>query len=211
MKGDFFVIRELFDRNVFIYTMIGLCTLGIMIKIILQIVYGSLVKASYNMGGSKNLLTSNMKKKFETCYKLKIGVNNVDIFVDKYLYRHKFCGILLSTWENLCGQILLSCVLIGSISTILGVINNCGRNVVLNTFAVGIISSGLLIFFEGLINISGKKNIIRLNMKDYLENFLKVRLEQGELQPELIEQYKKELQGLYYIFSNTNISCLHIL
>lgn len=190
------MIQELFNKSIFIYIMIGLCGLGVLIKIILQLVYGRLAKASYNMGASKNLLTRNMKKKFETCYKLKIGVNNVDIFVDKYLFTHKFCGILLSTWENVCGQLLLSCVLIGSISTILGIINECGRNAILNTFAAGIVSSGLLIFFEGLLNISGKKEIIRLNMKDYLENFLKVRLEQGELQPELIEQYKKDLKAI---------------
>lgn len=196
MKGDFFVIKELYDRSIFIYTMIGLCTLGIIIKIILQLVYGSLAKASYNMGVSKNLLTQNMKKKFETCFKLKIGVNNVDIFVDKYLYRHKFCGILLSTWESICGQLLLSCVLIGSISTILGIVYQCGKDPILFTFTVGILSSGLLIFFEGLVNTNGKKEIIRINMKDYLENFLKVRLEQGELQPELIEKYKKELKTI---------------
>jgi hypothetical protein len=208
MKGDFFVIEELFNKSVFIYIMIGFCGLGVLIKIILQLVYGSLAKASYNMGVSKNLLTRNMKKKFETCYKLKIGVNNVDIFVDKYLLSHKFCGILLSTWEGICGQLLLSCVLIGSISTILGIINECGRNAILNTFAAGIITSGLLIFFEGLLNISGKKEIIRLNMKDYLENFLKVRLEQGELQPELIEQYKKDLKAIEESADPINSSAL---
>ncbi len=196
MKGDFFVIRELYDRSVFIYTMIGLCTLGIISKVILHFVYGSLAKASYSMGVSKNLLTQSMKKKFETCYKLKIGVNNVDIFVDKYLYRHKFCGILLSTWESICGQLLLSCVLIGSTSTILGIVYQCGKDAILFTFTIGILSSGLLIFFEGLVNTASKKEIIRLNMKDYLENFLKVRLEQGELAPELIEQYKKDLKSI---------------
>lgn len=196
MKGDFFVIKELYERSIFIYTMIGLCTLGIMIKCILHFVYGSLAKASFSMGISKNSLMSNMKKKFETCYKLKIGVNNVDIFVDKYLYRHKFCGILLSTWESICGQLLLSCVLIGSISTILGIVYQCGKDPILFTFTVGILSSGLLIFFEGLVDINGKKDVIRINMKDYLENFLKVRLEQGEIQPELIEQYKKELKSM---------------
>lgn len=206
MKGDFFVIQELFNKSIFIYIMIGLCGLGLLIKITLQLVYGRLAKASFNMGVSKNLLTRNMKKKFETCYKLKIGVNNVDIFVDKYLFSHKFCGILLSTWENICGQLLLLCVLIGSISTILGIINECGRNAILNTFAAGILSSGLLIFFEGLLNIGGKKEIIRLNMKDYLENFLKVRLEQGELQPELIEQYKKDLKAIEETMEPGNVS-----
>ena len=186
------MVQELFDKNIFSYIMLALCACGILLKLVLNLVYSRLIKASDNMAKSKNKLTQMMKKKFETCYKLKIGVNNVDIFVDKYVFRHRFCGILLSTWENIGGQILMLCILIGSISTIVGLIYECGKQQILSTFSVGILTSGLLIFLEGLINLSGRKELIRLNMKDYLENILKVRLEQEQVTPELIEQYKKE-------------------
>jgi hypothetical protein len=172
--------------------MLALCACGILLKLILNLVYSRLIKASDNMAKSKNKLTQMMKKKFETYYTLKIGVNNVDIFVDKYVFRHRICGILLSTWENIGGQILMLCLLIGSISTIIGLIYECGKQQILSTFSVGILTSGLLIFLEGLINLVGRKELIRLNMKDYFENILKVRLEQEQVQPELIEQYKKE-------------------
>lgn len=185
------MVQELFDKNVFMYIMLGLCVGGIILKLMLDIVYSRLIKASDNMGTARNKLTQMMKKKFETCYKLKIGVNNVDIFVDKYVYRHKFCGILLSTWENIGGQILMLCLLIGSISAVLGLIYECGKQEILSTFSVGILTSGLLIFLEGMMNLSGKRDVVRLNMKDYLENFFKVRLEQEHLHPELMEQYKK--------------------
>lgn len=191
-QGGFFVVQELFDKNIFIYIMLGLLGGGILLKILLDIIYSRLVKASDNMATSNNKLTKTMKKKFEACFKLKIGVNNVDIFVDKYVFRQRFCGILLSTWENICGQILVLCLLVGSISTILGLIYECGKQQVLSTFSVGILSSGLLIFLEGLVNLSSKKELLRLNMKDYLENILKVRLEQENESPELIEQYKKD-------------------
>lgn len=190
------MIKNLFEGNMFIYIMLGLCLVGVIIKLILELVYLKLVRASENMGTSKNKLVQSMKKKFEAFYKLKIGVNNVDIFVDKYILRHRFCGLLLSTWENICGQIVMLCVLIGSISTILGLIYESGKQEVLTTFTVGIFTTGLLILLEGIINISGKKEILRLNMKDYLENYLKVKLEQGLDQPELLEQYKKEMNHL---------------
>ncbi len=186
------MVQELFDKNIFSYIMLALCVCGILLKLMLNMVYSRLIKASDNMAKSKNKLTQMMKKKFETCYKLKIGVNNVDIFVDKYVFRHKFCGVLLSTWENIGGQILMLCLLVGSISTIIGLIYECGKQQILSTFSVGILTSGLLIFLEGLINLSGRKELIRLNMKDYFENILKVRLEQEQTEPELIEQYKKE-------------------
>lgn len=191
-KGDFFVVQELYEKNIFIYILIGLLGCGILFKLIISLIYSRLVKASDNMATSKNKVIKTIKKKFEACYKLKIGVNNVDIFVDKYVFRQRFCGILLSTWENLCGQILVLCLLVGSISTILGLIYECGKQQILSTFSVGILSSGLLIFLEGFINITAKKEILRLNMKDYFENILKVRLEQENESPELIEQYKKD-------------------
>lgn len=191
-KGDIIVVKELFDKNIIIYIMCGLFGIGVLLKFVLSRIYSSLIKASENMGSAKNKLTQLMKLKFETFYKLKIGVNNVDIFVDKYVYHHKFCGILLSTWENLCGQVLMICLLIGSVGSILGLIYECGKTQILSVFSVGIIASGLLIIYDGILNLSGKKELIRLNMKDYLENFLKVRLEQQLLSPEMIEQYKKE-------------------
>ncbi len=186
------MVQELFDKNIFAYIMLALCACGILLKLILNLVFSRLIKATDNMAKSKNKLTQMMKKKFETYYVLKIGVNNVDIFVDKYVFRHRFCGILLSTWENIGGQILMLCLLTGSISTILGLIYECGKQQILSTFSVGILTSGLLIFLEGLINLAGRKELVRLNMKDYFENILKVRLEQEQIQPELIEQYKKE-------------------
>ncbi len=191
-KGDIFVVKELFDKNIFIYIMCGLFGFGMLLKLILSLVYSGLIRASENMGSAKNKLTQLMKLKFETFYKLKIGVNNVDIFVDKYVYHYKFCGVLLSTWENIGGQVLMLCLLIGSVSSILGLICECGKTQILSVFSVGIITSGLLIVMEGVLNLSGKKELIRLNMKDYLENFLKVRLEQQILSPEMMEQYKKE-------------------
>lgn len=193
------MIRTLFDNHVFIYILLALTGCGILMKLVVQVLYARLLKASETMSTSKNKLAKNMKKKFEAYYKLKLGVNNVDIFVDKHFFHYKFCGIFLSTWETLCGQVLVLTLLTGAISTILGLIYECGKNQILSTFSVGILSCGVLIFLEGVINPGGKKEMIRLNMKDYLENSLKARLVQEENQPELMEQYKKVYQPDSYL------------
>lgn len=190
------LVIGLFEQNMFIYVMLGLCTVGILIKFVLAKVYKTLVKASENVGTSKNKLIQSMKKKFEAFYKLKIGVNNVDIFVDKYILHHKLCGVFLSTWENICGQLLVLTVLIGSISTILGLIYECGKIQILSTFTVSLLTVGLLILLEGILNIGGKRERLRLNIKDYLENYLKIRLEQGLHNPKALEQFKNELKEI---------------
>lgn len=186
------MIQKLFDTYVFLYIMGGLCVVGILIKLSLYFAYRSFIKASDSVSVSKKRWMKQMKLKFETCYQLKIGVNNVDVFVDKYVSKRKFCGLLLSTWENISGQMITLCLLIASIAGILGIVYDCGKDIVLFTFLMGAVSSIVVIIVDNLVNISEHKKILFLNLKDYFENYLKVRLEREHFYPEELNQYRRE-------------------
>ena len=186
------MIQYIYNNNIIIYTFAGLCGLGILVRFILDMVYIYLVKESDKMSTTNNKLLKQMKIKFETCYKLNIGVNNVDTFVDKYLTKYKFYGILLSTWENFSGQVLLLSFLIIPISAVFGVVFEVNKELLLYTGAVGVLTGAALILADKMTNLPVKKQMIRLNLLDYLENFCKVRLEHEVSQPEKLEQYRKE-------------------
>ncbi|HKL99035.1 MAG TPA: hypothetical protein VJZ06_03930 [Mobilitalea sp.] len=185
-------MQNLFSQNIIIYILAGLCGLGLITRFILDLVYIYLIHESDNLGATKNKLLKHIKMKFETCYKLKIGVNNVDTFVDKNVLRYRFCGILLSTWESFSGQLLLISFLIVPISTVFGVLFEYGQDLILRTGAAGILTGSILILVDKIINLATKKQVIRLNLMDYLENFCKVRLEQEVFHPELLEQFRRE-------------------
>lgn len=187
------MIQEWFEKDYIIIALIGLCVVGLLLKLITNFVYIRLVKASANMSSSKNKLVKQMKLKFETFYKLKIGVNNVDIFVDKYVYKYKICGLLLSTWENIGGLMLMLCLLTAPVFSILGLILECGETKILSTFFTGVCTSAVLILVDNLFNISSKRQMIKLNIKDYLENYLKARLVQEAQNPEAFAGYRAEL------------------
>lgn len=186
------MVQYLYDNNIIIYTFAALGGIGFLLRVIVNLVYKHLVKESDRLGETKNKMLKHMKMKFSTCYKLKIGVNNVDTFVDKNVLRYKFCGILLSTWDNTCGVILFLSLLIVPIISVFGVIYKCGQDQVLLAGAVGILTSAVLIIVDKFFNITGKRKMLRLNLLDYLENFCKVRLEQEATHPELVEQYRRE-------------------
>ncbi len=190
------MIQEWFDENIFLYIILGICSIGILIKFILSMKYRLLIRASKRMGTSKNRLMRVLRLKFETCYKLNIGVNNVDTFVDKYVYRYRFCGILLYTWETISGEIIILSVLSGSIFSILGLLEKCGRNEILSTFIAGVLGALVLISYDHFVNLNMKRKVLKVNIRDYLENFLKSRLENGEFSSELLEQYRKEYMEL---------------
>ena len=186
------MVKSIYDDNIIIYVFAALCGLGILVRFILDLVYIYLVKESDRLGATENKFLKHMKMKFETCYKLNIGVNNVDTFVDKNLTKYRFCGFLLSTWENFSGQVLLLSFLIIPISAVFGVVFEISPENILYTGAVGILAGAALILVDKMINLPVKKQMIRLNLLDYLENFCKVRLEHEISQPEKLEQYRLE-------------------
>ncbi len=186
------MLHNMYENHILIYTIIFLGTLGVIFKIILAGIYSSLIKAARDMGTSDNKLMKNIRIKFDACYKLKVGVNNVDIWVDKYVYSHKFSGIPLYTWENIGGQLLIVCGLIALGGSVLAYFLKCGQVVILSTMVSGGLASLVLIAFEILLNLPTKRNLLRIYMKDYLENNLKAKLENEYLMPEQMEEYRNE-------------------
>lgn len=188
------MFKYLYDNDIIIYTYGGLCGLGILIRFIVNLVYKNLVKESDKLGDTTNKKLKQIKMKFEACFKLRIGVNNVDTFVDKSVLKYRFCGLLLSTWDNFCGQILFLNLLIVPILAVFGVIYKCGQDHILLTGAVGISTSALLILVDKSINLSGKRKILRINLLDYFENFCKVRLEEEPVNPEVAALLRREIK-----------------
>lgn len=195
MRGEGIILLErLFKENILIYTMLSIFCVGIILKFILYIGYLRMIRASRNIEHTENKTLRNMRIKFETFHKLKIGVNNVDVFVDKQLINHKTCGLWLITWEKLSGQVDILCVIVACTSVLIGLVFETDKVWILSVLTVGFITSGLLIFSERMLNKNLKREMIRLNILDYFDNFLKPRIEQEESNPEIIEEYKKAIE-----------------
>lgn len=186
------MIENLYEGNIIIYTFLGLGVLGVLLRLMLNFFYRYMIRESDQVGKTRDKTIKHMKIKFESCYKLKIGVHNVDTFVDKNVLGQKFCGLLLSTWENISGQVLYLCLLIVPSAVILGVLYDCGQEEIMYTGAVGILVSSVLIFVDKAINLATKKQMISLNLIDYFDNYSKVRLEEEASKPEQATSYREE-------------------
>ena len=77
--------REGYDMRGMMYIIAGLGILSVLTKFIVSRVYKHLIRAAGHMGKSEQPLMKMLLHKFETCYQLKMGVENVEVFVDKYL------------------------------------------------------------------------------------------------------------------------------
>lgn len=183
-------MERLFNENILIYAMIGIFGVGMLLNLLLSIGYSRMIRASKNMGKTKNKLLRELKLKFEAVYKLKINVNNVDAFVDKCLNNHKTWGIMLITWEKTCGQLTFLSGLLSITSVLLGIIIGIEGLWILSVFSVGFVLTGMLISFGVLLNKKKKREIIRSNVIDYIENYLINRLEQEKNNPDLLSEYE---------------------
>lgn len=190
------MLQTIMTSEVTGYILLVLGGIGIIMEVMLGIKYGNFLRKTWKIGVEKHELTENIKKKYELCHRMNMNVNNVDKFVDKYVYKQKLMGIKLCTWEGLCGQL---CSIAGGIAVLaiaLALLGGCGQDVIIRYMIQGSISLTLLITFWKAGNVSSKKEVIHLNLCDYLENIYQVRLEKEKENPEWSSQYRKEMEKL---------------
>lgn len=187
-----FMVEKLLEQNIGIYAMIIMCVIGVVGNSLCLIGWSSLLNATEHIGTTKHKLIQEMKKRFETCYKMHINVNNVDKYVDKYIYKYKFCGLYLYTWGNVCGQILCITGLFGVICSILTCAYHCGQETILSYILTTVLIVGMLITYQYRVNAMEKFRKAAVNLGDYFENYLQGRLQAEQSNPELVKQYKTE-------------------
>lgn len=185
------MLLYMYENNIIIYALFVLLGVGVLIKIIEGLAYRQLIKASKEMGVSENKLMKQIRLRVDTCYRIKLGVHNVDSFVDKSVYSYKFCGISLYTLENLSGQVTILGLLITIFASILAYFLECGQDIILYTLTIGAGTVLLLIAFDMLLSLPAKQKILRIHMKDYLENNLKAKLENEYFLPEEMQAYRQ--------------------
>jgi hypothetical protein len=132
------------------------------------------------MGQTNDVLMKTIQKKFETSLATRNTMNNVDIFVDKYVYRYKIAGLYLYTWENLSFQMFVFCMIISVVGSMTALGLNQGRQAMLSTLLAGFVVCGLWILVDGMLNINMKREMIHVNVTHYLDNICRPRMESQE-------------------------------
>ncbi|MBO5210199.1 MAG: hypothetical protein J6B68_12805 [Lachnospiraceae bacterium] len=139
------------------------------------------------MSTTKNKSLQQLKLKFSSCCKLHDGISNVPIFVDKYMHQIKVHRVSFTTLKHLSGQLVLLAILVAGIGACMGIIEGESIFYIAPFYIISFL--GLYGYFaiSSFVDITGKSEILRTNLIDYLENHLANRLEQTELDMKLIQ------------------------
>lgn len=185
-------VQSFYDQKIPLMILAALFFIGLIIKLGVSRSYRRMIAAAEDMGRSEHRLLKNILLKFETCYKLKLSVSDVDTFVDKHIYSFKTIGAHLYSWENIGNQFLILTMVASVVGGVVGVYYDVGQFAFFSTVLGGFLLSGLLLLVDSMLNLSMKKQLLRIHIKDFLENIYRPRLENQVFHSEEMEKYRDE-------------------
>ncbi|MEF9941760.1 MAG: hypothetical protein RSA90_07485 [Lachnospiraceae bacterium] len=165
------MILETFMNQHIVFYLLGVVMgLGIVSKVIAVLTLKQIVKAASVMNKSPHPLMRLVRAKFEHTCMISDKVENVDAFVDKYIYEYKVCGLYLHTWRQIEKQMIWLCGVIG----LLGACVRYGvygmDEAVLWYGAFGGIGMVFLLLGYLMFSESDQIQVAHTYMVDYLEN-----------------------------------------
>ena len=111
------MLEMLLDKKL-LFVLMGMLTgLGVADKCIVSMTMKHMVEAAGSMSKSNHPLMRLVRAKFEHACMISDTVENVGVFVDKYLYEYKVCGLRLHSLrrlEKMCSGLLIVTGLAGA-------------------------------------------------------------------------------------------------
>lgn len=179
------MIEMILDKYILFVLMGSIAVLGIISKFIVSVTLKRLVRAAGNMNKSNHPLMRLVRAKFEHTCMISEKVENVRVFVDKYLYEYRTVGMKLHSWRRMELAAAGMCLLLGILGGVLEYSVNGMQDMVLRTGAAGA-GLAILIFLVHLTTDEGYRlEAVRNYMVDYLENICLHRYEKA---------YQKEIK-----------------
>ena len=164
------MLETMLDGHITIVLMGILTAVGIMSKCIANIALKRLIRAAGNMNKSNHPLMRLVRAKFEHVSMVSDKVENVKVFVDKYLYEYKVLGLRLHSWRRMEKTAAGLCLIVGAAGAGLYYAVNGMSSAVWRTGAIG----GGLAAFVFLVHLTTDEKYqmeaVRNYMVDYLEN-----------------------------------------
>lgn len=112
------MLEAIMKHGILFYVMGITMGIGILAKLVSYITVRKMVKAAGEIQKSNHKLMRLIKAKFEHATMVSDRVQNVEVFVKKYLYEYKVLGVRLETWRGLQKKMIWLLAAIGFMGTL---------------------------------------------------------------------------------------------
>ena len=179
------MLETILDKQILFVLMGILTVIGIVSKCVANTSLKRMVRAAGNMGKTTHPLMRLVRAKFEHACMISERVENVRVFVDKYLYEYKVAGLKLHTWRRLEKITAGLCLLLGGAGAAAWYSVGGMQEMVLRTGAAGAALAVLLYLLHVSTDEDYRLEAAGNYMVDYLENVCLHRYEKA---------YQKEIK-----------------
>ena len=155
--------------------LVFLC-LSVLVRLMLAWMYHTMIRETDNMATTGNRLLKQCKVKFANCSQLNGGVSNIPVFVDKFLNRLSFGHLSFDAWYHLSGQCMLFSVIFAGVGICKGILDGRMLGEILPFYIASFLGLYLYFSLSALVDIKGKRRVLKTNLIDYLENHLSGRI-----------------------------------
>lgn len=170
------MLKEMLLKGYLFWGIAILSGIGIFSKLLAVFAYQRLVRQSENIASGKGKMVQQMKSRFENCYKLNLGVNNIPVFVEKYIGNYKFLGMSAAGIGRFSYKMLLLCGIASLCGCGFGIYYGFSVDWMLFSLLAGGIATLGLMLVDNMAGLELRQNKIKANFVDYLENTLTNRL-----------------------------------
>ena len=178
------MLELMLDRHV-IYVLMGMSAFaGVVSKVVVGRTLRKLVAAAESMGKSNHPLMRLVRAKFEHTCMISEKVENVGVFVDKYLYEYRVGGVRLHAWRRLQMAGAGLCLILGGVGAIISYRIKGATEQTAMIGGTGVAMALILFLVHMLTDEEYRLEAVRNYMVDYLENIYQHRYE---------KTYKKEV------------------
>lgn len=184
-------------REEMVVTVCMLCFLAVSIflRTLLGFLYQNMIKETDNMASTENKLLKQCKLKFANCYQLNNGVSNIPVFVDKFLNRLALGPISFLTMYHLSGQAMLLSVVSAGVGICRSILSGKMLGEILPFYIVSFIGLYLYFSVSTVVDIKGKRRVLKVNLVDYLENHLSARIDVTENDLDMLYGMDRSYRG----------------
>ena len=178
------MLELMLDRHV-IYVLMGMSAFaGVVSKVVVGRTLRKLVAAAESMGKSNHPLMRLVRAKFEHTCMISEKVENVGVFVDKYLYEYRVGGVRLHAWRRLQMAGAGLCLILGGVGAIISYRIKGATEQMAMIGGTGVALALIVFLVHMLTDEEYRLEAVRNYMVDYLENIYQHRYE---------KTYKKEV------------------
>lgn len=171
--------------------------ISILYQIVIGVMYQRMIQATDTMTGVDNKLLKQCKERFIRCYQLNGGVPNISVFVDKFINRIQIMGMSMNFVKHLSGQLMLAGVFIAGFGVCKGIVEGERFVDLLPFYIISLFGIYLFLSISAMVDMQARRQALKTNLTDYLENHIAERLEHGMASKEKLmqemTQEKKEL------------------